>query len=362
MPAHPQTVSTAPKTSSACWIAFFDVRLVGDVGADEFDARTAISVLVGDRLSGGVTIDDDDLGALGSERVDAGSADSRGAARHHRDATAQLHVHRDHARWRVGGGGDGQVLGEGDGARVDGVQPTVDWQHGGVDVGRRRGQEPRDGGGNLGRVRRSRQWRERGGQLVGLLTVDAPLSAEFGHLLVGHLRARPRRADDVGAHPLWSVVHAHGLDEHREPRLRGVVGGVPGGGPQPAQRRHADHGSLGVDQMGEGVVQQAKRCGEVGVHRRRPILFGEFGDRPRANDACVEHDRVEPPEAVHGAVDQPANCLRIGHVDGTGVNGRLGRHPLQRFEAAAADDDRPTLVAQGLGGCRADAAATTGDE
>lgn len=136
--------------------------------------------------------------------------------------------------------------------------------------------------------------------------------------------------DRVDAHPKGCGDGGQGVDQPDDAGLRrGVVGlpvvtGDPGDGGDP------DHGAAAADDaLGEQVLGDRERGGEVDPQHRVPPVGAHVGQPPIAGDTSVVHDHVDPVVAIAQVPGDPVRRIRRGDVDNQCVPADLGRHGLQ---------------------------------
>ena len=190
----------------------------------------------------------------------------------------------------------------------------------------------------------------------------ALVGRERVHLLVGHRRAHPARADAVGPHAVWTVIEREALGEHREARLRRAVRKRLRCRAEPCGRGDGDDRATSCRELGDRRLSHQEDTRQVGADDLVPGLGREVVERAFAADAGVAHERVEPTEGVDHGGDRASAVRCDSRVGDDPETVELGRHLLERRGAATGHGDAIAIGGEPPGDGGADPRSASGDE
>ena len=120
----------------------------------------------------------------------------------------------------------------------------------------------------------------------------------------------PARRNGVAANALRARVDRHGPRQGMQPSLGGAVGGVLGVRPESLDRADVNDSAL-VSKVGQGVLDQEKRCREVDIECSVPVRQGHGFDRVFQHDTGIVDERVEATMAIDDLLDNAFRCIGV---------------------------------------------------
>ena len=206
------------------------------------------------------------------------------------------------------------------------------------------------------------EWHRRGDEAVRAFAVGPAQLGELVHLLVGHRRPHPARADAVRAHAERPVVERDALRQHDQPCLGRAVGGRARRRAQPRIGGDRHDRAPGLHQLGHGRPAREERAGQVRPQHGVPALGRLLLDRPARPDARVADEEVETAEGACRGRDGLGGRLGIGRVRDDRERACLGRDLVERLPAASRDADAVAVGRETPRDRGSDPGAASGDD